>query len=57
MFVKRVVGLPGDHLKIINGHVYRNGVEEHGSYIRPCDRALRNARSRRRSPFRPATTT
>lgn len=37
VFVKRVVGVPGDHLKIINGHVYRNGVEEHGSYIRPCD--------------------
>ncbi len=36
-FVKRVVGLPGDHLRIINGHVYRNGVEEHGSYIQPCN--------------------
>jgi len=36
-FVKRVVGLPGDHLKILDGHVYRNGVEEHGSYIQPCN--------------------
>lgn len=36
-FVKRVVGLPGDKLRIINGHVYRNGVEEHGDYIQPCN--------------------
>lgn len=36
-FVKRVVGLPGDHLRIIRGHVYRNGVEEHGSYVQPCN--------------------
>jgi signal peptidase I len=35
-FVKRVVGLPGDHLQIINGHVWRNGVEEKGSYVQPC---------------------
>ena len=35
-FVKRVVGLPGDHLRITNGHVWRNGVEETGSYIQPC---------------------
>jgi signal peptidase I len=35
-FVKRVVGLPGDHLHIVNGHVWRNGVEEQGSYIQPC---------------------
>jgi signal peptidase I len=35
-FVKRVVGLPGDHLRITNGHVWRNGVEEKGSYIQPC---------------------
>jgi len=35
-FVKRVVGLPGDHLLIKNGHVYRNGVEEKGSYVQPC---------------------
>ncbi len=35
-FVKRVVGLPGDHLRIIDGHVIRNGVREQDSYIRPC---------------------
>src|SRR5579863_631121 len=27
-FVKRVVGLPGNRLKITDGHVWRNGVEE-----------------------------
>ena len=31
-FVKRVVGLPGDHLKIINGYVYRDGVREPFAY-------------------------
>jgi signal peptidase I len=36
-FVKRVVGLPGDHLKILDGHVYRNGKKEQGSYVQPCD--------------------
>jgi signal peptidase I len=35
-FVKRVVGLPGDHLRITNGHVWRNGVEEKGTYIQRC---------------------
>jgi signal peptidase I len=35
-YVKRVVGLPGDHLKIIGGKVFRNGVEERGAYIQPC---------------------
>jgi signal peptidase I len=38
-FIKRVVGLPGDVLKIRNGHVYRNGVREHDSYIAPCGAA------------------
>ena len=32
-FVKRVVGLPGDHLKIINGYVYNDGKRETGTYI------------------------
>jgi signal peptidase I len=32
-FVKRVVGLPGDHLRIINGYVWNNGKKETGSYI------------------------
>jgi len=36
-FIKRVVGLPGDHLSIVNGHVYRNGKRESDSYIVPCD--------------------
>ena len=36
-FVKRVVGLPGDHLRIINGHVFRNGKEESAHYAVPCD--------------------
>src|SRR5581483_11053867 len=35
-FIKRVVGLPGDHLQIINGHVIRNGKPEKDSYIAPC---------------------
>jgi signal peptidase I len=35
-FVKRVVGKPGDRLKIVNGHVFRNGVREKDSYINPC---------------------
>jgi signal peptidase I len=35
-FVKRVVGGPGDTIRIINGHVYRNGVREKDSYIEPC---------------------
>jgi len=35
-FVKRVVGLPGDHLKIIDGHVWRNGKKESAHYAVPC---------------------
>jgi signal peptidase I len=35
-FIKRVVGMPGDTIKIINGHVIRNGVREKDSYIAPC---------------------
>jgi signal peptidase I len=35
-FVKRVVGLPGDHLRIVNGYVYRNGVKEKAPYARAC---------------------
>jgi signal peptidase I len=31
-FVKRVVGLPGDHLRIVNGYVYRDGVRETFGY-------------------------
>ena len=32
-FIKRVVGLPGDRIAIINGHAYRNGVREKDPYI------------------------
>jgi signal peptidase I len=35
-FIKRVVGLPGDEISIVNGHVIRNGVREKDSYIAPC---------------------
>ncbi len=38
-YVKRVVGLPGDHLQIINGHVYRNGKLEPDAFTIPCDGA------------------
>jgi signal peptidase I len=36
VFVKRVVGLPGDRLAIVNGHVIRNGRRESDSYAVPC---------------------
>ena len=35
-FVKRVVGLPGDVLRIAGGHVIRNGKREPDAYITPC---------------------
>lgn len=35
-FIKRLVGLPGDRLRIVNGHVIRNGVRERDPYIVPC---------------------
>jgi signal peptidase I len=35
-FIKRVVGVGGDVLRITDGHVYRNGVRENDSYIDPC---------------------
>ncbi|MBV9311787.1 MAG: signal peptidase I [Solirubrobacterales bacterium] len=35
-FIKRVVGLPGDHISIARGHVLRNGIAEHEPYILPC---------------------
>jgi signal peptidase I len=35
-FVKRVVGLPGDRISILGGHVIRNGVREKDSYIAGC---------------------
>jgi signal peptidase I len=36
-FIKRVVGLPGDRLSIVDGHVFRNGVKENDSFTIPCD--------------------
>ncbi len=35
-FVKRVVGLPGDVLRIVDGHVIRNGKQEPDAYIIAC---------------------
>jgi signal peptidase I len=35
-FIKRMVGLPGDRISIVGGHVIRNGVAEKDSYIAPC---------------------
>jgi signal peptidase I len=35
-FIKRVVGLPGDRISIVNGHVIRNGKREADAYITPC---------------------
>jgi signal peptidase I len=35
-FIKRVVAGPGDTIKIIDGHVFRNGVREKDSYIDQC---------------------
>ncbi len=35
-FVKRVVGLPGDVLRIVDGHVIRNGKREPDAYIAAC---------------------
>ena len=36
-FIKRVVGLPGDRISIVNGHVIRNGKRESDGYIVQCD--------------------
>jgi signal peptidase I len=38
-FIKRVVGLPGDRISIVGGHVIRNGVPERDSFTVPCDGA------------------
>jgi signal peptidase I len=35
-FIKRVVGLPGDRIAIVGGHVIRNGSRESDPYIAPC---------------------
>jgi signal peptidase I len=38
-FIKRLVGLPGDRISIVGGHVIRNGVREQDAYIAQCDGA------------------
>ena len=35
-YIKRVVGLPGDRIAVVNGHVIRNGVREKDPYILQC---------------------
>ena len=35
-FIKRVVGVPGDRIQIVGGHVIRNGVREKDAYIAQC---------------------
>ena len=37
-FVERVVGLAGERISIVNGHVIRNGVRDRDAYIAPCGR-------------------
>jgi len=32
-FVKRVIGVPGDHIKIVNQQVYRNGIKLREPYV------------------------
>jgi signal peptidase I len=36
-FIKRVVGVPGDRISIVDGHVFRNGVREQDGYTDPCN--------------------
>ena len=36
ILIKRIVGLPGDVISIVNGHVIRNGSREADGNIRPC---------------------
>ena len=35
-FIKRVVGVPGDTIEIVDGHVIRNGVREKDAYTIKC---------------------
>jgi signal peptidase I len=35
-FIKRVVAVPGDRIRIVNGHVIRNGKREKDGYTLPC---------------------
>jgi signal peptidase I len=36
-FIKRVVAVPGDRLKVIDGHVYINGRRQRDPYVRDSD--------------------
>ena len=36
-YIKRVVGLPGDRIAIVNGHVIRNGHRENDPYVSTSD--------------------
>jgi signal peptidase I len=36
LFIKRIVAGPGDTIKVVEGHVIRNGKREADSYIRSC---------------------
>lgn len=44
-YVKRVVGVPGDRLQIVHGHVIRNGRPVDEPYARTCDDAVCNLRA------------
>jgi signal peptidase I len=39
VFIKRVVGLPGDRIAIVDGHVIRDGSRERDPYVAPCGSA------------------
>ncbi len=41
-FVKRVVGAPGDHIAVRDGHVIRNGKPVSEPFARPCDDEICN---------------
>lgn len=36
-FIKRLIGMPGDHIEIKNGVVYRNGTELNEDYVKNID--------------------
>ena len=56
-FIKRIVGGPGDTIRIEAGRVIRNGKLQKEPFINDTCKTTRGpaARSRRRSRFRPAT--
>jgi signal peptidase I len=35
-FIKRLVGMPGDRIRIVDGHVIRNGIRERDPYTVAC---------------------